>query len=92
MLNKDGQSGMCSEHDLKALQAFVHAWPASPFPKPTPEVLALRKVSQRLYEAWEETQNDSTHEPLPYGKVQAASQIAWDAYVAVRKLLGDNVK
>jgi hypothetical protein len=62
--------------------------PINPFPKPTPEVQCLRNVSQLLYEAWEETDKDSISTPL----IEEAYDITWNAYVAVRKLLGDEVK
>ena len=62
--------------------------PINPFPKPTPEVQCLRNVSQLLYEAWKETDKDSISTPL----IEEAYDIAWNAYVAVRKLLGDEVK
>jgi hypothetical protein len=60
-----------------------------PFPKPTPEVQCLRNVSEALYNAWVLAEY---HGNEPTDLTEKASQIAYDAYVAVRKLLGDEVK
>jgi hypothetical protein len=60
----------------------------NPFPKPTPEIQCLRNVSQLLYDAWGKTDKDSISTPL----IEEAYDITWNAYVAVRKLLGDEVK
>ena len=64
--------------------------PINPFPKPTPEVQCLRNVSQLLYEAFDETQGKEDENVN--GNIEKASEIAWNAYVAVRKLLGDEVR
>ena len=86
----DGIADAAVEPKVKA--SFPNK-PINPFPKPTPEVQCLRNVSQLLYEAYEATNITSFDSTLEFtDSIERAEQIAWDAYFAVRKLLGDEVK
>ena len=63
--------------------------PETPFPKLNPVDQCLNEMSQDVFNAFMRS-----HKRDLFGdeKVDQASTITWDAYVALRSLLGDIVK
>jgi hypothetical protein len=64
----------------------------NPTPPVTPETLKLWNVSAMTYDVYEECKKSDQGENPEDLSILEARKILWDAYVALRKLVGDNVK
>jgi hypothetical protein len=63
--------------------------PESPFPKLSPVDQCLHDMSHDVFTAYHRTEGKDA---FNNEKLDQASTITWDAYVALRSLLGDIIK